>query len=508
MVALECLNIFQTTIFKRSKSVELFSYFHVVKSEEKSLEAWINMTIFKSIYLDTIDENHNIFTTSTTSDHICLQDEAVDNVKQTGIEKEGIAEEKIVSAEELLTLGRFYQGEGENEDAIKCYEQAVKIAVEIDHNDIKAKSYQHLGNVFNATSEYKKAVENFQKVREIFPDLEAGEMEITAYQWLGYNHLQAGQYNESMEFYKEVVKFASQLGDKERKINAYLGLGNAFIYTGEFERSRKYFLKAVITAEQINNKPFQKEAHTNLGYVYYKSCQFDAAVKSYVKVQEISHDLGDRKEEANACLMLGDTFQELKQYEKAIEAYQTTLNINENLEDKEMQVAAVQRLGTLYLVFCKDFDYEKATEWYGKVLDILGSQPNDQLLHVKALTGLGDKEFKDKEMQAVAIQRLGTLYVTLASVCCKNCDYEKAIEWYENALDVLRTQPNNRFLHLKALTGLGTTWFSLGNTEKATEAIQAAQTLAKKESETGYYYEYNFFLSRHNIYILVKCSDI
>jgi pentatricopeptide repeat protein len=127
---------------------------------------------------------------------------------------------------------------------------------------------------------------------------------------------------------------------------------------------------------------------------------------------------------------------------------------------------------------------------------------------VKALTGLGDKEFKDKEMEAVAIQRLGTLYVTLASVCCKNCDYEKAIEWYENALDVLRTQPNNRFLYVKALTGLGTTWFSLGNTEKATEAIQEAQTLAKRESDTGYYYEYNFFLSRHNIYILVKCSDI
>ncbi len=171
--------------------------------------------IFPFSYLDTVDGKHN--TTCTTSDDIDLHDQAVDHVSQTDVEKERITEERIACAEQLLILGRSYQEKGENEDAIRSYEQAVQIAVEIHHNDIKAKAYQQLGNVFTATSEYKKAIEYYQKAREISPNLEAGEMEVTAYQWLGYNYLQAGQYQESIQYYNEAVKLASQLGDQKEK---------------------------------------------------------------------------------------------------------------------------------------------------------------------------------------------------------------------------------------------------------------------------------------------------
>jgi tetratricopeptide (TPR) repeat protein len=393
-----------------------------------------------SLDLDAVDDDYNTnsIQNSNSSDDAQLHDEIVDNVEQTVIENGSITDYKIASAEQLLILGRSCQTEGRNEEAIKSYEQAVQIADEVDHNDIKAKAYQHLGNVFTGTSEYKKAIEYYQKARKISPRLEGDEMEVIAYQRLGYNHLQAGMYKESIEYHKEVIKLASQLGDKKRSLtlNAYLGLGSAFSYTDDFEFSRKYFLKALTVAEQMNDKALQKEAYTNLGYVYYQSCMFDAAVESYLKVQEISHDLGDRKEEANACLMLGDTFQELKRHKKATESYQTTLDISGELEDKEMQV--------------------------------------------------------------VAIQSLATLFLTLASICSKDFDCDRAIEWYKKALDILGTEPSDHLLHEKALTGLGVAWFNLGDTEKAMESIHEAQNVAKN-TDTGIVITHCYILWKHNV---------
>jgi tetratricopeptide (TPR) repeat protein len=384
------------------------------------------MTAFLIFDLDAVDENYDTDTikTSNTSDDAHLQGETVHNVEQTDIESRSIYDDRIASAEQLLILGISHETEGRNEEAFKSYEQAVQIADETDRNDIKSKSYQHLGNLFTGTFEYKKAIEYYLKARETSPDLEGNEMEVEAYQWLAYNHIQAGQYQESREYYNEVVKLASQLGDKKRKIDAYLGLGSAFSYTKEFESSQEYLRRALAVAIQLNDKDLQKEVYTNLGAVYYKNCKFDAAVKSYLKVKDISHDLGKTKEEVNACLMLGDIFQELKQHDKAIESYQETLNMCEKLEDKEMQV--------------------------------------------------------------VAIQRLGTLYLTLASACCKDGGYEKAITWYENALNIFGKEPNNhRLLYEKALTGLRATWFSLGDTEtKAMESIQKAQKFAQ-DTNTG-----------------------
>jgi tetratricopeptide (TPR) repeat protein len=74
----------------------------------------------------------------------------------------------------------------------------------------------------------------------------------------------------------------------------------------------------------------------------------------------------------------------------------------------------------------------------------------------------------------------GTSCLNLATVCGKDCDYEMAIEWYENALYIVRTEVNDDILKEKALTGLE-------NTKKAIEEIQEAEKLAKN-SDTGNYF--------------------
>ena len=394
--------------------------------------------------LDAVDDNYNAnrIKISNTSDNTQFENEITDDLEETHIENKSINDDRIAFAEQLLILGRSYQTEGRNEEAIKNYEQAIQIADDTDHNGIKARAYQFLGNVSTGTSKYEKAIEYYQKAREISPDFEADEMEVIAYQRVGYNHLEAGQYEESIEYYNEVIKLASQLGDKKQTLtlNAYLGLGSAFSYSDDFDSSRKHLLKALTVAQQIDDKVLQKEAYKKLGYVYYKSCKFDACIKSYLKVQEISHDLGERKEEANACLMLGATFQELRQHKKAIDSYQQTLKISEELEDKEMQV--------------------------------------------------------------VAIERLGPLYLTLASSCCKYYDYKKAIEWYEKAFDISRTETNDHLFREKVLTGLGAVWFSLGDSAKAIKYILEAQNVPSKEDDIGNHFNYHLFLveTQHHVY--------
>ena len=129
-----------------------------------------------------------------------------------------------------------------------------------------------------------------------------------------------------------------------------------------------------------------------MGRVCYKSSMFEAAVKSYREVQSIAHDLGLEKEEADACLKLGGIFHELKLYEKAIISYQDSLNLTKNVEDKEMQLVATQTKGRMYL--------------------------------------------------------------TLASVYSKDCDYEKAIECYEKVLNISGKEPIDDHLLKEAQNGL------------------------------------------------------
>ncbi|CAB3982706.1 tetratricopeptide repeat [Paramuricea clavata] len=375
----------------------------------------------KTVHADTVDENYNTNSVkiSGTSDDAQFQDETVDNVNQiTNIENESITDDRIAPAEQLLVLGRSYQREGRSEDAIKSYEEAVQIANETDHDDIKSKAYQHLGNVFTGNSEYKIAIEYYQKACKISSDLKGDEMEVIAYQWLGYNHLQAG-------------------------------LGGAFSYIDDFESSEEYFLKAITVAKQLNHKCLEKEAHTNIGHVQYKSCQFNAAVKSYLKAEEIPLDLADRNEEASTCLMLGHTFQQLKKHEKAIKYYKKALSINKEMKDKEMQRGcfekALEGIINKWCGYCCLFVADQLQEgitFYENAKEI-AKQVDNKYQEYRTKQAIGNilcnignyKRSKEYYQEALTIavelddrHCEGTSCFNLATVCGKDCDYEMAIE--------------------------------------------------------------------------------
>ena len=330
---------------------------------------------------------------------------------------------RISSAEQFMSLGHSYQVDGRNEEAIKSYERAVEIALETDDNDIKAKTYQHLANGYTATSDFKNAIECYQKARKISPGFKAVEVEVQAYQWLGYSYHEAGQYHESIDYYKQALELASQFGYTKREINVYFGLGSAFTHIGDLESSRMYFINALTASKQVNDKDLLKIAHRNLGCTYYKSSMFKAAVESYREVQIITNELKQEKEEADACLTLGDIFQKLKQHEIAIESYQDTISISKNLEHEELQLVATQRLARLYLA--------------------------------------------------------------LASDHCEHCDYDKAIEWYQKALEISEIKPTHHLLHEKALIGLGIAMLYVGDTDTAIRSIEKAQLFSAKKIETG-----------------------
>ena len=336
-------------------------------------------------------------------------EKTVNNADRVGIAYESEIDETRIMIERLLYSGLSNHNNDKIEEAIENYKEAVKIANETDHNDLKAKSYWLLGNVYTANSQYMKAIEYYQKANEMYPVHKSDKWELAAYMWLGYNHLEACQYKECIEYYNVAVKIASQLRDGRNKLNAYLGLGNAFKFTEEYTSSQKYYSEALKAAEQMDDKVLQRDLHICLGDVYHQCCKFDAALKSYLKAHEISHNLGESKEVANFCIKLCYTFQHLERDEEAIEFFQKAIKDGKDLEDKDLREEAVQRLGALYLNSASDFikrcDNERAIEWYKKALNLFQTECSDHTDLLQASVdsfNVGDIEKAIESIQKVA----------------------------------------------------------------------------------------------------------
>ncbi len=100
------------------------------------------------------------------------------------------------------------------------------------------------------------------------------------------------------------------------------------------------------------------------------------------------------------------------------------------------------------------------------------------------------KQLESAAMKTRAIHELVTACLTLASVCSNDGDHEKAIQWYQKALNLVGAEfrDQTEILQQKILTGLGLAWANLGDTEKAIESIQEAQKSVKKETNASNYF--------------------
>jgi tetratricopeptide (TPR) repeat protein len=131
--------------------------------------------------------------------------------------------------------------------------------------------------------------------------------------------------------------------------------------------------------------------------------------------------------------------------------YENAKEIAKQVGEKYEEYRTNQAIGN---IICNIGNYEKSKEYYQEAWTVA--------------VELGDRHCE------------GISCLNLATVCGKDCDYEMAIEWYEKALYIVRTEVNDDILKDKALTGLG-------DTRKAIEEIQEAEKLAK-DSNTGNYF--------------------
>ena len=230
-------------------------------------------------------------------------------------------------------------------------------------------------------------------------------------------------------------------------------------------------------------------AYQQLGYNHLEARQYKECIKYYKKAARLASLFRDKKNKISAYLGLGNAFSYNCEYESSRKYCLKALIVAQQIQDKVLQKEAHTLLGHVYYNSCM-FDAAAKSFLKAHEISLQLRKHEEAILFCQKAIDIS-KELKSAALETRAVQKLGTLYLTLASVCCKDCDYEKAIEWYEKikALNLAGTEFSGslELLQEKTLTGLGLAWFNLGDIDKAIEFIQEARKFVKKETDAGNY---------------------
>ena len=221
----------------------------------------------------------------------------------------------------LLNESGSYFNELENQKSLSLAKKALNYAVELEDNDLMAKSYNIIGLNFEEYADTNKAIEYYEK------GIKYAEMtqNDSVKQWLYNNLANAYSYskvdlNKAISFYKKALKYAiiinddleenyikqnialayfsdkkynigkiyldeiSQFtltkGELELKMKYYSLLGEYYNYMNNDEFTEKYYLKAVDLAKNNNNSEL---IDSHIAEFYVDFSKFYSKKKDYEK---------------------------------------------------------------------------------------------------------------------------------------------------------------------------------------------------------------------------------
>lgn len=172
---------------------------------------------------------------------------------------------KVVQKEqlkELISLGFFYYGTGQNKEAIKYFKQALKVCERAD-------IYNNLGLVYLNEGNYQKAVNSFKKALQIDPSY------FPAFYNLGITMYYGKSYETAVNIFEDILQAKGI--DKDVLANVHNDKGCALNRKGDLGKAEESY-KAALGVDDKFVRPY-----VNLGNLYCNKGEFDKAKAEYNK---------------------------------------------------------------------------------------------------------------------------------------------------------------------------------------------------------------------------------
>ena len=179
--------------------------------------------------------------------------------------------------------GRYHYGKGQYHQAINCFFQSLKSAIESKDKKQESSAYNNIGLTYYDLSDYSRATEYFLNNLKIKKELRDQRGISNAYNNLGLVCFKEGNFHASIDYYEKSLKYSEAIGDKRLIGDVYNNLGIVCLEQNETNQALNYFLKSLYIKEGLDDKKGLGGAYNNIGLVYFEMANYYKALEFHFK---------------------------------------------------------------------------------------------------------------------------------------------------------------------------------------------------------------------------------
>lgn len=253
--------------------------------------------------------------------------------------------------EVLLNIGKLNQATGNNDGALKIYDEVLKESKKLDEIKYNIQAKIYIGEIYLRRNEVDKAESAFLESIELSEKIDYIEgllkAKILLTKVLSTKDEMVKALNES----NQLLNIVNKYGMVEYLGTIYNQMGIIFFLKGDMESAKDFYEKSIESYQKAGITKESAKPLNNLGNIY--NDYYGDKVKSmecYNKGLEICSKNNYLDVELVFLNNIGETYIESYNYEKAKKYIEKARNIALEIEDKSIILLTNINLGQIYLI--------------------------------------------------------------------------------------------------------------------------------------------------------------
>lgn len=166
-------------------------------------------------------------------------------------------------------LGRAYYALGRNQEAIRCFQELMRLTEGKEDDQIRALPYQVLGRVYIFMGRFEEARDYLERAAALLRGRRGSEDDLSyVLGMLGGTYVYLGNFARSEELTQESIAIARQLGHRTRLGQGQVYLGITYVIRGEWGRARAALEPGVESSLAVRNVSGAGTGSSFLGLTY------------------------------------------------------------------------------------------------------------------------------------------------------------------------------------------------------------------------------------------------
>ena len=235
---------------------------------------------------------------------------------------------------QMNTLARLLVEEKQFDRAFSYAQKALKLSEKLDFKKGKANTYHVLGKFYDKQEKDLEAVKNYTVGLKLFEEIGDERQVAFSYYYIGTLYSYQGDFPEALQNLYAGLKLFEKIGHKKGIGLCYSGIGIIYGNTDKHEEALKNHGIALKVWKETGDILGLSECYNNMGLIYEFQGKYPEALENYFSALEIKKELGNKRGIAGVYNNIGAVYQRQGKNKEALENFLNSLQGFEEINEK------------------------------------------------------------------------------------------------------------------------------------------------------------------------------